>query len=273
MTEGPEATHLRNYVARYFKGQRLRSIQIRAGRYKRHGIPPQMAAFQRHLPLQLQDVIKKGKVLFFRFEDGWTMIAKMGMTGWFSRSEDARLFESEPSIVFQFDSGDLYWSDFRNFGTLTFTRDPTIVPEELRQLAPDILDKSTTTTRVYDRVQNLQLAIRKPQLTLEEALMDQGLVVSGVGNIIKSEALYDAKLSPRRTMKSMRKQNWSRVISSSRKISKKVLKYLEERDFTRANYMKLHRVYGRTKNSVGRDVRRYTAKDGRTTFWVPAVQH
>lgn len=278
MTEGPEATYLRSYVARHFKGRRLRSILIRGGRYSRHGLPTGLATFRRHLPARLEAVEKKGKVILFRFEGGWTLIAKMGMTGWFSRPVDAQLFESQPSVIFRFDGpvGDLYWSDFRNFGTLTFTRDPAVVEAAVGELAPDILDvwDGKAGRDVCRRLSQISER-REGKMTVAEALMDQKLLVSGVGNIIKSEALYDAGLSPRRTLRSLKERECQRLVSSTRKIARKVLRYLEGQgqSFDRGAYMGLHSVYGRTRNARGRSVRRYTAKDGRSTFWVPAVQH
>lgn len=271
MTEGPEATYLRAYVSRYFKGRQLRGVKILSGRYKRHGPPAGFRAFQRALPLTLVDVRKKGKVLFFVFDKDWLLIIRPGMTGWLSRPVDSRLFESQPSVVFQFEGGrELDWSDFRNFGTLTFVHgvEPTA---EMDRLAPDVLTEEATPTRVWNRLQ--RLTQKQRSLSVAEALMDQRLLMSGVGNIIKSEALYDAQLSPRRTLKSLSGRECRRLVASTRKISRKVLRYLEGRPFNRTDYMGLHRVYGRTRNARGLSVKRYTEKDGRSTFWVPSVQH
>lgn len=197
MTEGPEATYLRNYVWRRFGGKRLRRIEIQGGRYKHKGAPTGMNAFVQNLPLRLREVRKKGKVMFFFFDRGWCMIAKMGMTGWFSCPDDIRLFESDPNVVFHFDAGPpLYWLDFRNFGTLTFTQDASLIEAEFARIAPDILDRRTTLSAVYPRVRRLT-----HRVPVNVALMDQTLLVSGVGNIIKSEALYDARIAPRRTLK------------------------------------------------------------------------
>lgn len=272
MTEGPEATYQANYVAKYFKHKRLRNMSIRGGRYKTHNQPKEMKEFQKQLPMKLLDVYKKGKVIFFLFEDNWVMIAKMGMTGWFSKPESKSLHQADPNIVFHFQNGDLNFTDFRNFGTLTFTQDPMKVYMELNALAPDILDPTTTPATVYKRIEILELIKKQPSMTLDTALMDQTLLLSGIGNILKSELLYDAKLSPKRTLKSLTQENWKQLIFSARKVSKRVLENLETDSADIESYFRLHAIYQKEQDPKGNPVKQFTSKDGRTTFWVPEVQ-
>lgn len=267
MTEGPEATYLRGNIWRRVGGKHLQRIEVRGGRYKHKGRPKGMNAFVRDLPLRLRRVRKKGKVIFFFFDNGWCMIARMGMTGWFSGPDDTQLFESSPNIIFHFDTP-LYWMDFRNFGTLTFTRDTSVIAAEFDKIAPDIMNPRTTLQKVYPRVQ--RLTKRKLSLPIDVALMDQTLLVSGVGNIIKSEALYNAGISPRRTLKTLSKPDWRRLLVSTQKIGRKVLQHLESRGAE--GYFDQHAVYQRLRDPSGHTVRRYKSADGRTTYWVPTVQ-
>lgn len=270
MTEGPEATYLANYIKKHFRGKRLQQMKIKDGRYKRHGATKEMKLFSKDLPLKLLDVYKKGKVIFFLFEDNWCMIAKLGMVGWFSKPEDRPIFESEPNIIFQFENDDLFFFDFRNFGTLTFTQDPEKIYSQLNAIAPDIQDMSLTVNTVSDRISNMHI---RTSMTLEEILMDQSLLISGIGNIIKSELLYDAKLKPARTLSSMTVADWKRLLVSARKIYNKILKNLENKGLDFKSYFNLHVVYQKEKDPDGLTVKSYKDPNGRTTFWVPAVQH
>jgi formamidopyrimidine-DNA glycosylase len=276
MTEGPEATHLGKFISRHFKGKRLSKISIVGGRYKHHGAPARMKEFQQQFPATLTDVYKKGKMLLLIFNNGWFIIAKMGMTGWFARPEDEQLFESPPNIIFQFGEGarakQLQWHDFRNFGTLTFTNNSTEVLEELKGIAPDILDSDVTAAQVYKRIlAAAELDIRWNP-TIAEALMDQAYAISGIGNIIKSELLYDAGISPKRHIKDLSKQDWFAVFRSARKISQMVLRHLESGK-GREDYFSAHKIYQKETDPNGRPVKRAQFGDGRTTFWVPEVQH
>ncbi len=276
MTEGPEATHLSKFISRHFKGKRLTKISIAAGRYRTHGAPARMKQFQQHLPATLKDVHKKGKVIFLIFDNGWFIIAKMGMTGWFARPEDRQLFESKPNVIFHFgsagDEAQLQWHDFRNFGTLTFTNNSSEVLEELKGIAPDILDPAVTAGQVYKRVVAAAEADVGKNPTIAEVLMDQTYAISGIGNIIKSELLYDAGISPKRRIKELSKADWSAIFRSARKIAQKVLRHLDDGRSLEV-YFSAHQVYQKDADPAGRAVRKIRTGDGRTTFWVPEVQH
>lgn len=267
MTEGPEATFQANALRRQFVGRRLRGIQILRGRYKTHGPPAGLAAFRRDafrraLPLRLTDVRKKGKVIVLDFEGGWSIVAKLGMVGWLAAaSSEDHLHEAPPNVVFQFNDKELHFTDFRNFGTLTFTRDPTPL---LDAIAPDILDPATNFRDVMERIPTV-----KQNATIETVLMDQGSLVSGIGNIIKSELLYAARIAPRRTIASLQPAELRRIVNAARTVARRVL-YILEHDID--NYDKIQRVYQRDTDPHGNPVKSHVAADGRRTFWVPALQ-
>ena len=262
MTEGPEATFQANALRRQFVGRRLRGIQILRGRYKTHGPPPHMAAFRRALPLRLTDIRKKGKVIVLDFEDSWSIVARLGMVGWLAAaSSEDHLHNAEPNVVFQFNDKELHFTDFRNFGTLTFTRDPTPL---LDTIAPDVLDPTTNFRDVMERVPTV-----KQSATIEAVLMDQSALLSGIGNIIKSELLYAARINPRRTVASLQPVEWRRVYNAARMLTRRVL-YTLEHDIN--SYDKIQRVYQRNTDPHGNPVKSHVAADGRRTFWVPALQ-
>lgn len=274
MVEGPEASFLAYYISRHFKGRVLKDILIHRGRYKHHGPPTNFNGFRKNLPMRLLDIYKKGKMILMLFENNWFLIAKMGMVGWFYRPSDKPIYEAEPNIVFEFDNGPLYFSDFRNFGTLTFTQDPYIVYSEINKIAPDILSKETTFNRVYDIIKDIKRNEKVKNETIDNALMKQDFIISGVGNIIKSEALYDAAISPKRTIGSLTDNEWKRLYLATRHFSQKVLHLLKlnkRHDFE--EYFKLHRVYKKDLDPRGNKIKSFTSSDGRKTFWVPEVQN
>jgi formamidopyrimidine-DNA glycosylase len=265
--------YIAGYITRHFRNKRLRAVSIRAGRYKTHGPPPGYTRFTRALPTRLLEVFKKGKVLFFMFEDNWFLIVRMGMVGWFSRPGDDTLHAASPNIVFQFENGPLHYADFRNFGTLTFTQNPVEVMHQVRSLAPDVLDPHATPNAFFRHIQTTDLVATKPHMTLETLLMDQTLLLSGIGNIIKSETLYDARLSPNRTVRSLSHDDWRRLFASARRVSRRVLANLTSKRSDWDSYMDLHVDYQRDVDPKGHPVQKQIAADGRATFWVPAVQH
>lgn len=272
MTEGPEATYLSTYISKHFKNKHLKKVLIRNGRYSHHGSPPGFKEFVRALPLQLLAVYKKGKILCLLFDNDWCILVRLGMTGWFSKPEHKPLFASNANIVFHFDHADLEFFDVRNFGTLTFTQDLDFVQSELDRLAPDILDPKSTPSRLIQQMSTLDIPTKQLNQSLDIALMDQTFLISGVGNIIKSELLYDAKLSPKRLVRSLTKSEWQTLYQSARTICRKVLRNLENRGLDLDAYFKMHAIYQKEKDPNGFTVKKYKSADGRTTYWVPDIQ-
>lgn len=286
MVEGPEATHLARYLKKHFAKQRLTGIKIKDGRYKHHGPPENFRNFLKAGPLRLLDVGNKGKVLFLIFEGGWFLIAKLGMAGWFYRPVDKPWFEPRPNIVFEFGtsggssgssgSSQLFYSDFRNFGTLTFTQDIMQVLTEYTTIAPDIFTPAATYRALTTRI--CQLQENTPRMTIDTLLMDQTTLISGIGNIIKSELLYNARISPRRTLISLKPADWKAIISAARVFSRKTLEILERasnggKDHGNySEYVSIRQVYNKTTDKLNNKVSEYKSTDGRTTFWVPAIQ-
>lgn len=271
MTEGPEAKYLANYISKRFLNKRLRNMKILGGRYKTHGPPKGYKDFLKQLhgniPIHLTEVWSTGKVIFFMFDSGYILVAKMGMVGWFYSADDAPLHKNEAHVVFEFENGkDLIFADFRNFGTLTFTNNAKEIWEEMAYIAPDIID-----ARMDDILKRIPLL--KPTSRVEDVLMDQNALVSGIGNIIKSEALYAAKVSPKRHLGSLRPAELKAVLEAARKYARRVLHVLESAEIHSDKYKALQKVYQRKEDPQGHRVYSYKSAHGRTTFWVPEVQH
>ena len=119
---------------------------------------------------------------------------------------------------------------------------------------------------------------RKDKKTIVEALMDQS-VVSGVGNYVKAEALYLAKISPHRAVSSITNAELCDLNSAVRSV---LVNSFESGGATLQSYQDFYgevgdatqrfAVYGRKSDPEGRAIIKEQTKDGRTTHWVPAVQ-
>ena len=267
MTEGPEATHLANYISKRFLKKKLRSIKILAGRYKTHGPPHGFKDFLKALPARLVEVFKKGKVLFLIYDNGWTLIVKMGMVGWFYTEDNLPLYKNEAHVRFEFEaSPDLIFADFRNFGTLYFTNSLEEVLQEVEQIAPDILD--TTFAEIEKRIPN-----QKGSDRIEEVLMDQTGLFSGIGNIIKSEVLYTARISPKRHLSQLTNANLRTIFMAAKAYARRVVGILDSAKVHSNEYEALQKVYQRTEDPQGRRITSYKSASGRTTFYVPEIQH
>ena len=60
----------------------MKEIKIVSGRYLRHGKPANFNKFIKLLPAKCINIFNKGKIIFFQFDNGWYIISKLGMSGW-----------------------------------------------------------------------------------------------------------------------------------------------------------------------------------------------
>lgn len=262
MPEGPEASFLSATINEKYAGKKLTAIKIVSGRYTRHGAPEGYADFLKDLPARLEKVESKGKVIFFYFANGVTMISRLGMTGWWYQAGAAprwRENTDKPNVIFEFDGTPaLIYTDFRNFGTLNFTRDPT---PDLDELAPSIMGAAPSIG---------EIPARRGEWLLEDALVDQKFLVSGIGNYLKSEILYAAEISPLRKIKDVAPEEWALILREARRISRLMLAQLYKGD--PSEYIGAMKVYQRDTDPLGNKIERHTTKAGRTSFWVPQIQ-
>jgi formamidopyrimidine-DNA glycosylase len=294
MPEGPEVSYLVNKHLISCIGKELNKIKILSGRYKNHGPPKNYNKFIKLLPLKCIDVFKKGKVIFFKFENNWCIISKLGLSGWWYNenykigwknhsyktiifnwnnhgsfkprrlecslsSEDRQCNSSNQSIIY---------SDFRNFGTMIFTNDNIIINHEINKLAPDILDPKL---KFKDIEKNIILVTKKyKDKLIEDIIIDQRLILSGIGNYLKSEILYQAKISPLRKLSKITLDEWRNIFTIAKNISKKMTKLLNNEDFTK--YVNAMKIYHKKLDSLNNIIKTHKTKSGRTTFWVPKIQ-
>ena len=148
MPESPEVLHLTEIIQNKIKNKYLESVKILKGRYITHGLPNNFKEFIKELPLKYLAVQKKGKVIFFYLENNWCLISKLGMSGWrFFKNNAPEWLPKYENVIFQFKNIKLIFTDFRNFGTLTFTNDSHVIEYEINKHL--ILQMRTQHLRFY----------------------------------------------------------------------------------------------------------------------------
>lgn len=166
--------------------------------------------------------------------------------------------------------------DPRHFGTLKFVRVPeegkAFTEKKLSTLGPDMLGEDVSIGAFHERL------LRKPQHTLAQVLMDQS-IVSGVGNYIKAEALYRARLSPHRVVTSLNPTDVSvlhsmviAVMQESYRAKGATLKSYRTTDGETGDAQFKFHVYGRKTDDQGNVVVKEETLDKRVTHWVPVLQ-
>lgn len=267
MPESPEVTFLAKEMHAKFTKRTLTSVKIVGGRYKKHGPPANFKHFTSQLPTQLAEVSKKGKVLFFKFKNGWTMVSRLGLTGWWYANDDAPSWKGSPhtSLIFEFGPRNrMVYDDQLSYGTITLCKHAEAEQIEAH-IAPDVMDPKTTWKMIKDRLQH----VKGTQL-IEDVLVEQGRIISGIGNYLKSEILYGAKIAPMRKVGTMNDADWKAILRVAKHTSLRMYKAVLKDDDEL--YEQSMQIYKKKKDPHGNDVKTYMNKNGRTTYWVPSIQ-
>jgi formamidopyrimidine-DNA glycosylase len=138
----------------------------------------------------VRGIERRAKYILIRFDAG-TLILHLGMSGSLRLVKAGTPTKTHDHWDIGLDSGRvLRFHDPRRFGSLHWTEaDPTQHPL-LKDLAPEPLSPA------FDG-EYLFRATRKRSVAIKQCLMNSQLVV-GVGNIYASEALFRARIAPRR---------------------------------------------------------------------------
>jgi len=135
-------------------------------------------------------VDRRAKYLLIRLEAG-TVILHLGMSGSLRLVSGGTPPKAHDHWDLVLDSGlTLRFHDPRRFGSLHFTQDDPAKHALLKKLAPEPLSKMFNGEYLFK-------ATRKRSVAIKQLIMNSQIVV-GVGNIYASEALFRARISPRR---------------------------------------------------------------------------
>jgi len=148
---------------------------------------------------RLLDLTRRGKYLLFGFNPG-TMLIHLGMSGSLRLTTAAEPLRKHDHLQWTFDNGQcLRLEDPRRFGCVLFTTQPLQHPL-LASLGPEPFDE------VFDGLWLYRLA-RRRRVAVKSLIMDHH-VVTGVGNIYASEALFMAGIDPRRHCNRISRQRY-----------------------------------------------------------------
>jgi formamidopyrimidine-DNA glycosylase len=265
MPEGPEVKRIVDQLNEALAGKTLKGIKILGGRYVKK-TPDGIADFSTRLPVQIDSVGCKGKFIYFRVGN-WAIWNTLGMSGTWSQT-----YNTHSRVLFEFENKKVFFTDMRNFGTLKFVEGKAKLQKKLDSLGPDMLAEDVTQTKF-----NWMLK-KHGTKTVAEVLMNQK-VMSGVGNYIKAEALYLAKISPHRQCYTLTanecielKRAIRSVITTSYETGGSTFKTYSDFNDEVGTFSDRFMVYGRKIDPQGNKVIKQETKDKRTTHWVPAIQ-
>jgi formamidopyrimidine-DNA glycosylase len=200
MPELPEVEAITRSLRPLVRGRRIRCVHIFHPIATKPQFSTRLAQITRGR--RIIDASRHGKYLLLLLDRGLLELHFRldGQLIWFrTANELLRRANQSPDGVhvdaaLELDKGVLGFADQRHFGRVHFWPSFSACPS-LRSLGPDALSPQFTPSFLHERLSSS----RRP---LKEFLLDQSRI-AGIGNIYSAEALWHARLDPRRRANSL----------------------------------------------------------------------
>ena len=206
MPELPEVETIARELRVRLIGRTITGAEIR---WARSIATPSPAEFeQRVIGRTVQAIGRRGKFLLLHLSGGATLLVHLRMSGQLLLAPRLSPSEKHVRVVLTLDDGStLRFQDQRKFGRMWLVRDPQVV---LGGLGPEPLAKDFTLD-VFVRLIERRSGMLKPLLLNQSFL-------AGLGNIYADEALFRARLHPRRKANSLNEDEIARLYRAIRQV-------------------------------------------------------
>ena len=221
MPEVVEVKKYADFIRKNLLNKNLTQINILKGRYKTH------SPFHGYNLLLQNKIIKvdnKGKLLWIELKNNIYITFTLGLSGGFLLIKNKKikfpkifsneLFKNEAvdhlNVEFKTQSFSIYFYDTLSYGTIKvyFTKDD--FNKKLNKLGPDIM--------------NINFEIFKNQIfknlnkEIGNVIVNQKLI-SGIGNYLRSDILWLAKVSPFRLVKKIKPNELKNIFDSAKNLT------------------------------------------------------
>lgn len=266
MPEGPEVSIMTKELSKVFKNSKLKKISIHHNKFKSK--IKDMKVFEESLPLKIKEINNQGKFVYIILSDNWALGFTPGMTGHFwvpgiskeYKTLDGYTYNPKYNYVFlETTNGNFYFNDPRRFGHFYIYNNldkNNNLTKKLKTLGPDLIKQLP---KMSQSDFNDRLSRFRPNKILADALLEQKFI-AGIGNYIRAEALYKAKISPLRTIGSLNANDKKRLKNALEKIGN---------DSYKSQKNTLHTF---TFKIYGNPTAKQTKRKGRTIWWDPTLQ-
>lgn len=279
MPELPEVETIKFGLQKYLVGHIIENVEIKAPRIF-EGSAEQITG------AKVKEIRRRGKGLIIDLDNGYSLAIHIKLTGQLIyRDESTKnipvsgtkvktLPNPFTHIIFHLDRGaSLYYNDQRRFGWIRVVKTPevedmkffkTMGPEPFKDLAEEKFTE----------------ILSKSGVAVKPLIMDQTRI-GGIGNIYANDALFLAKIDPKRPAKSLTKDEASRLYKAVLSVMKKSFKYggASELNFVNAlgqegEYQRHSLVYGKKGKPCpeGNGTIEKIYLGGRGTFFCPQCQ-
>lgn len=284
MPEAPEVEVMNQEIDSDFKGKQLLNYNILKGKAKKKR-PKLFLSFEKDLNngiAILKDVTRRGKLLSLEFEfdingkkKTWWVCNYFGLHGSYRIDDDKIVPNYDKGnknvhISLEFKKNDsessyLNYYDTSGFGSsFTFYNN---LDEYLKYLYKNAIDVFDEEFDIKTFKKNFEIVKLKPlsKFNIASILINQGYLCSGIGNYLKCEILYEAKISPNRSINDINDEELEVLY----KAIKKVCELHLSKEGRSEEHLK---VYGKKVDADGNEIKYEETQDGKKTYWVPEIQ-
>ncbi len=206
MPELPEVETVRCGLAPFLTGRRIARLTMRRPDLRR-AMPADLPEAVQGRTVKTLD--RRAKYLLARLDDGQTLVLHLGMTGRLFIPAPDRAVNIHDHVTLDLDDGThIVFNDARRFGQVDLIRTPAelAVYPALALLGPEPLAPGMDGGVLHG-------AFADRRVPLKSLLMDQR-VVAGLGNIYVCEALFRARLDPKRAGSNVTRAEADRLAKS-----------------------------------------------------------
>lgn len=293
MPEGPEVSILTTILRNKLINNYLHNLQITENSRYAKKKPDNLQILIDSLPNKFKYIENKGKFIYFIMENGLILFQTLGMAGgWYNE------YKKHTSMIWEYNkyqiintshpSTKIYFVDPRHFATFKIITNPTILIKKLKELGPDLVAEFTNYNSQFLKSINYYQPINQDIFidrlrkyntqNITNVLMNQK-IFSGIGNYLKSEILYHAKIYPLSKISDLNDEQLKSLYNSTRYIIKKSYQTQGAKIHL---YSDLNtpidedifnfQVYQQKKDINNYTIKRLQTPDKRTTFYVPEIQ-
>ena len=266
MPEGPECRKMAQDLAKSWSGLSLCEVFVNSGRYIKKPITG-IDQLNKKMPLPIVGAGCHGKFVYAILGNETFLWFTLGMTGGFSEDKS-----THSRVGFIFSKKTTWFNDQRNFGTVKVVHGKHKMIEKLQSMGPDMLAEEVPDDKFIEQLRT------KPEWELCKAIMDQS-IIAGVGNYIKADSLWLARLAPNRKIKDCSDKELSvlnraiqTVMRESFSSGGATIRTYKNMDGSEGEYGSKFLVYNKKEDPDGNPVTKNTFSDNRTTHWCPTVQ-
>lgn len=220
---------------------------------------------------RIEDISRRGKYLILNVDGGLMWVVHLRMTGRFQHRAGGCPEHPHLRATFRLDDGTwLCFADQRKFGMMWLVDDWTLVHPGL---GPEPLEDAFDHTALHS-------VLKRRGAPIKSVLLDQ-TVVAGIGNIYADEALFAARINPRRPARALSRPAVDRLHAAIRGVLHEALgdrgssfrDYVDAAGREGGHHLKV-KVFRRTGQPCyvcGTEIRRIQL-GGRSTHYCPKCQ-